>query len=267
MSTTVRNKGIEGEVSSTNKVAIVTGANRGIGNAIASRLASDGYNIVFTYRGKDQHGIVQAEFVMEELKSYGTTVCPVQTDISTADGAQKLIDTALTSMGRIDVLINNAGITRDGPFLRMKEGAWTEVIQTNLTSAYHLCQLVIKQMIMKQRSGGRIVNISSVVGQTGNKMQANYAASKAGLIGLTMSLAQEFGSRGICINAVAPGFISTQMTEVLPQEYRDDILARTPLGRMGTPEDVANAVAFLVSDQASFITGHVLEVNGGLHMG
>ena len=242
------------------KTAIVTGGTRGIGLAIAHRLAADGFDLVVTYRGdKDQ-----AHAAENELGSSGRKVRLFAGDLADADKAGALIEDAMTAYGRIDVLVNNAGITRDTLIMRMSEDDWDAVLTNNLKSAF-LCSKAVIRPMLRQRSG-RIVNITSVVGLVGNAGQANYAAAKAGLVGLTKSVAKEVGSRGITVNAVAPGFIETRLTDVLTDEMKQLLLKQTPLGRFGSPEDVAGAVSFLASDAASFITGHVLTVDGGLFM-
>ncbi|HEY5100297.1 MAG TPA: 3-oxoacyl-[acyl-carrier-protein] reductase [Gaiellaceae bacterium] len=233
------------------KNALVTGASRGIGRAIAVELAQAGAAVVIGYRtGKDE-----AEALAVEIGGRA-----VQADVSDADDARRLIEEA----GDIDVLVNNAGLTRDGLLARMSDDDWRVVIETNLSSVFYTCRAVTRPM-MKKRAGS-IVNVSSIVGVHGNWGQTNYAASKAGIIGFTKSLARELGSRNIRANVVAPGYVTTQLTEVLPEEATAAMLQNTPLGRLGNPADVARAVRFLCSDEASFITGEVLLVDGGLGM-
>ncbi len=247
-------------MSEQKRVAIVTGATRGIGLAVALRLARDGFDIVANYRGDDE----VAESARTELETTGRTIVMSKGDVSKSDDAGALIETALSELGQIDAVINNAGITRDTLMMRMSEDDWDSVISTNLKGAFLTSKAAIRPMI-RQRSG-RIVNMTSVVGLVGNAGQANYASAKAGLVGLTKSIAREVGSRGITVNAVAPGFIETRLTDVLSQDLKDNLLKQIPAGRLGQPEDVAGAVAFLVSPDASYITGHVLTVDGGLFM-
>jgi 3-oxoacyl-[acyl-carrier protein] reductase len=233
------------------KLAVVTGASRGIGRAIAVELAQAGAQVVVGYRS----GAAEAESVAAEIRGRA-----VQGDVADAEQAARLIEEA----GEVDILVNNAGLTRDGLIARMSDEDWGTVLDTNLSGVFHTCRAAARGM-MRRRSGS-IVNLTSVVGIHGNPGQTNYAASKAGIIGFTKSLARELASRGVRANAVAPGYIQTALTEVLPEEVQQAILANTPLARLGTPEDVAGAVRFLCSDQASFVTGEVLLVDGGLGM-
>jgi 3-oxoacyl-[acyl-carrier protein] reductase len=233
------------------KTALVTGASRGIGRAIATELAAGGAAVVIGYRsGKDE-----AEALAAELGGRA-----VQADVSSAEEAQRLVEEA----GGLDILVNNAGLTRDGLLARMSDDDWRMVIETNLSSVFYTCRAVCRPM-MKKRAGA-IVNVSSIVGVHGNWGQTNYAASKAGIIGFTKSLAKELGSRNVRANVVAPGYVRTQLTDVLPEDATAAMLANTPLGRLGEPADIAGAVRFLCSDAASFITGEVLLVDGGLGM-
>jgi 3-oxoacyl-[acyl-carrier protein] reductase len=241
-------------------VALVTGASQGIGRTCALRLAKDGAAVAVAARNQEK-----LNELVSEITSAGGHAAAFALDVSNEDQVKETIKSAITHFGKIDILVNNAGITRDQLVMRMKRTDWDAVLQTNLTSAYLCVQQVISSML-KQR-WGRIINITSIFGQTGQAGQANYSASKAGLIGLTMAIAREVGSRNITCNAVAPGFIETAMTAVLSDELKQNALKQIPLGRLGTPDDVARAVAFLASDEASYITGHVLSVNGGMHMG
>jgi 3-oxoacyl-[acyl-carrier protein] reductase len=242
----------------TGKTAIVTGASRGIGRGIATLLASRGAHVIAGARGQN------AAETVAEIEQAGGRADLVSLDVTDAASVAALVGGALERHGRIDILINNAGITRDTLMLRMKRGDWDDMLATNLTAAFTTVQAVLKPMI-KQR-GGRIISISSVVGQTGNAGQANYAASKAGLIGFSKALAREVASRNITVNVVTPGLIATDMTKAISDTAQDDWTASIPLGRLGTPADVAVAVCFLASDEASYITGQVLAVNGGMYM-
>ena len=242
----------------TGRVALVTGASRGIGRAIALGLAGAGATVVAAARGD------HAAPTVEAIAAAGGTSEALALDVTDGAAIDAAIKGIIERLGRIDVLVNNAGITRDTLLLRMKRADWDAVLQTNLTAAFACAQAVLKPMI-KQRSG-RIINITSVVGQSGNAGQANYAASKAGLIGFTKALALEVASRNITVNAVAPGLIDTDMTRAIAGGAHEEWAAKIPLGRLGTPEDVASAVRFLASDEASYITGHVLAVNGGMYL-
>ena len=244
--------------TSSDRVALVTGASRGIGRAIAQRLAASGLIVVAGARGD------HADAVAREIVDGGGRAEAVALDVTEPASVEQTVTGIVARHGRLDVLVSNAGITRDQLLLRMKPADWDAVIATNLTAAFTCVQAVSRPMI-KQRSG-RIIAISSVVGQMGNAGQANYAASKAGLIGFVKSMARELASRGITVNVVAPGLIATEMTDALGDEVRAKWVAQVPLGRLGTPEEVAGAVRFLASDEASYITGHVLAVNGGMYM-
>lgn len=241
------------------RTALVTGASRGIGNACAHALASAGHRVVLAART-----VNKLEETASQLRASGMEAFVVEIDVSESESIANGVSKAAKEFGKIDILVNNAGIAKDGLAVRMKKADWEIVLQTNLSGSFFAVQQVLPGM-MRER-WGRIVNISSVVGETGNPGQANYVASKAGLIGLTKSLAREVGSRNITVNAVAPGFIETDMTQGLSEELKQKMVDQTPLKRVGTPEDVASAVKFLVSDEASFITGHVLDVNGGMYM-
>ncbi len=242
------------------KCAIVTGASRGIGKAIAVALAKEGYHIVVNYLNNQQ----KAEETVCLCEQYGVQGIAVQADVSDYEACKILVEKAKNTFGTIDVLVNNAGITNDRLLLRMKPQDFTTVVAANLTSAFYMLSLVTPIMV-KQRSG-RIINISSVVGVHGNKGQVNYAASKAGIIGMTKSAAKELGIRGITVNAVAPGFIQTEMTDQLDESFQEMILQNTALKSFGQAEDVAETVAFLASEKARYITGQVLQVDGGLSL-
>ena len=239
------------------RIAIVTGASRGIGRAIARRLASQGAHVIAAARAEN------ARDVVGEIVAAGGKAEALSLDVTEASSAEAAVTAAFGRHGRIDVLVNNAGITRDQLLLRMKRDDWDAVMATNLTAAFTLTQAVLKPMI-RQRAG-RIICISSVVGQSGNAGQANYAASKAGIIGFAKSVALEVASRGITVNVVAPGMIETDMTRGIAERAREEWESRIPLKRLGTPDDIASAVCFLASDEASYITGQVLAVNGGMY--
>jgi 3-oxoacyl-[acyl-carrier protein] reductase len=241
------------------RVALVTGASRGIGREIALTLCRSNFDVVVASPEVEKN-----EEVAETIRQCGGNTMTLDLDVSNRDSVRQGVDAVLKQMGRLDVLVNNAGITRDALSMRMKPEDWDKVIQINLTGAFYMSQAVIPPM-MKER-WGRIINIASVVGEMGNPGQANYVSSKAGLIGLTKCLAHELASRNITVNAVAPGYIETDMTAVLPQEVKDRMLAMIPLKRFGQPKDIANAVRFLASEDAGYITGAVLRVNGGMYM-
>jgi 3-oxoacyl-[acyl-carrier protein] reductase len=247
-------------MSFSGRVAFVTGASQGIGYACARRLAEAGATVAVAARNQEK-----LQELVSTIAASGGQAAAFPVDVGDEEQIKATIKSAIGQFGKIDILVNNAGITRDQLVMRMKRADWDSVLQTNLTSAY-LCTQQVMSSMLKQR-WGRIINITSVFGQTGQAGQANYAASKAGLIGLTMAIAREVGSRGITSNAVAPGFIETAMTEGLPEELKQTALKTIPLGRIGTVDDVANAVKFLASDEAGYITGHVLNVNGGMLMG
>jgi 3-oxoacyl-[acyl-carrier protein] reductase len=242
------------------RVALVTGASQGIGQACALKLAEAGAAVAVAARNQQK-----LDEVVAQITASGGQAAAFPVDVADGEHIKSAFKAAIAHFGKIDVLVNNAGITRDQLVMRMKRGDWDAVLNTNLTSAYLCIQQVIGSML-KQR-WGRIINVTSIFGQTGQAGQANYAASKAGLIGLTMAIAREVGSRNITCNAVAPGFIETAMTAELPDEIKQNGLKLIPLGRIGTTEDVAGAVRFLASDDASYITGHVLNINGGMLMG
>jgi 3-oxoacyl-[acyl-carrier protein] reductase len=247
-------------MSLSGRVALITGASQGIGRACALKLATSGATVAVAARNKEK--LIE---LVEQIQAGGGNASAFPVDVADEEQIKAAFKAALGQLGKIDILVNNAGITRDQLVMRMKRADWDSVLNTNLTSAYVCIQQVIGSML-KQR-WGRIINITSVFGQMGQAGQANYAASKAGLIGLTMAIAREVGSRSITCNAVAPGFIETAMTSGFSDDFRQNALKAIPLGRVGTPEDVANSVAFLASEEASYITGHVLSVNGGMLMG
>jgi len=241
------------------QVAVVTGASRGIGRCIALALAGKGAKVVVTARTEDALATLVAE-----IKATGGEAVAVAADVANSDDAKKIIDTAIESFGRLDILVNNAGITRDGLLVRMKDEDWDAVLNTNLKGAF-ACTRAASKVMAKQRYG-RIINISSVVGEMGNPGQANYCASKAGLIGLTKSNALELARRNVTVNAINPGFIATDMTDELSEEAREELASKIPLGRLGDSDDVAQAVLFLASAHAGYITGQALGVNGGMYM-
>ena len=242
------------------KCALVTGASRGIGRAVALKLASEGAKVALNFAGNE----AAANEVRQEIEAMGGQAILVKADVADEAAVQDMVQKTADAFGRIDILVNNAGITRDGLLARMKEEDWDAVLSTNLKGVFLTTKAVAKLM-MKQRAG-RIVNMASVVGVSGNAGQANYSAAKAGVIGFTKTIARELASRGVTANAVAPGFIATDMTSVLSDKAKEAALTGIPLGRMGTPEDVAAAVLFLASDQASYVTGQVLPVDGGMVM-
>lgn len=242
------------------KSAIVTGASRGIGKDIAIYLASEGAKVVVNYSGSKE----KAEAVVEEIKERGGNAFAAQANIDQAEDVQSLVKQTLEVFGSIDILVNNAGITRDNLIMRMKEQEWDDVLNTNLKGVF-LCTKAVTRQMMKQRNG-RIINITSIVGVSGNAGQANYVAAKAGVIGLTKSSAKELASRNITVNSVAPGFITTDMTNALPEDIKSQMLSQIPLAKFGNPEDIAKAVAFLASEDANYITGQTIHVNGGMYM-
>jgi 3-oxoacyl-[acyl-carrier protein] reductase len=243
------------------KVALVTGASRGIGRSIAVSLAREGAAIVINYTANEN----AAHETLAAVEAAGSRGVVVQGDVAVAGDCEKLVKSALDNFGKIDILVNNAGITRDNIVARMKIEEWQDVLNTNLTGAYNCVKAVMRPML-KQKSGGRIINLSSVIGVVGGAGQANYAAAKAGLIGLTKSLARELAGRQITVNAVAPGYINTEMTAVLSEDVKAGIVGQIPLGRTGSPQDVAETVVFLASERAGYITGQVIAVDGGLVM-
>ncbi|MEO4053557.1 3-oxoacyl-[acyl-carrier-protein] reductase [Solibacillus sp. CAU 1738] len=247
-------------MSLINKTAVVTGASRGIGRAIALELAKQGAKIVVNYSGSEERALL----VVGEIKAAGGEAIAVQANVADVDSVTKLMNTALETFGSIDILVNNAGITRDNLLMRMKEDEWDDVLNTNLKGVF-LCTKAVTRQMMKQRSG-RIINISSIVGVAGNAGQANYVAAKAGVIGLTKTTAKELASRNILVNAIAPGFITTEMTDELPADLKQGMLSQIPLAKLGQPEDIAQAVAFFASDASSYITGQTLHIDGGMVM-
>ena len=244
----------------TGKTALVTGGSRGIGRAIGLRLARQGADVAFTFKGN----ATAAGEAVAGIEAEGRRALSIQADASDPESAEGVVKQVLDAFGKVDILVNNAGVTRDDLIMRMTAEAWREVLETNLFGAFWMTKAVTRPMLKAR--GGRIVNITSVSGQAGQMGQANYSSAKAGLIGLTKATARELASRGITVNAVAPGFVLTELTENLPDELKAQLIERTPLGRFGTSEEIAAAVAFLASDEASYITGQVLAVDGGLVM-
>lgn len=242
------------------KSAIVTGASRGIGKDIALYLAKEGAKVAVNYSGSKD----RADAVVEEIKAIGGVAFAIQANVDKADDVQNLVSSTMEQFGSIDILVNNAGITRDNLLMRMKETEWDDVLNTNLKGVF-LCTKAVTRQMMKQRAG-RIINITSIVGVSGNAGQANYVAAKAGVIGLTKSSAKELASRNITVNSVAPGFITTDMTDALPEDIKSQMLSQIPLAKFGNPLDIAKAVAFLASEDANYITGQTIHVNGGMYM-
>ncbi|WP_368987081.1 3-oxoacyl-[acyl-carrier-protein] reductase [Caldifermentibacillus hisashii] len=242
------------------KTALVTGASRGIGKEIALELARNGANIVVNYAGNKQ----LAEQVADEIGSIGRESAAIQADVANSEAVEQMVKETVNMFGSLDILVNNAGITRDQLLMRMKESDWDDVLNTNLKSVFLTTKAVSRQM-MKQRKG-RIINISSIVGVSGNAGQANYVAAKAGIIGLTKTAAKELAPRNITVNAVAPGFITTDMTDKLPEDVKQELYKQIPLARLGEPKDIAYVVAFLASEKSSYITGQTIHVNGGMYM-
>lgn len=242
------------------KTALITGGSRGIGRAIAVLFAKEGAKVAINYAGNQQ----AAQGTIDLIRACGGEAIAIQCDVSDGAAVDAMVKQVKEDFGRIDIMVNNAGIARDGLLMRMKEADWDSVMDTNLKGVFH-CTKAVSKIMMKQK-GGSIVNISSVVGLTGNAGQSNYAAAKAGIIGFTKSIAKELASRGIRVNAVAPGFIGTEMTDILPEEVKKSMIAGIPLGRMAQPEEVAAGVLFLASDNAGYITGQTLHIDGGMVM-
>ena len=242
------------------KVALVTGASRGIGRSIALQLAEEGYNVAINYAGNKE----KAEEVVTQIKEKGVEAFAIQANVSNPDEVKAMIKEVVNQFGSVDVLVNNAGITRDNLLMRMKEQEWDDVIDTNLKGVFNCIQKVTPQML--RQKGGRIINLTSIVGAVGNPGQINYVASKAGVIGMTKTAARELASRQITVNAVAPGFIVSDMTNALNEDLKNGMKAQIPLGHFGEDTDIAHTVAFLASDKAKYITGQTIHVNGGMHM-
>ena len=248
------------KIDLSNKIAVVTGASRGIGRQVAKDLASYGATVVANYPNSND----SAEQTVEEIEKSGGTAIMSEFDVSDFDAVQEGIGSVIDKFGGVDILINNAGITRDGLFLRMKEEDWDIVFAVNLKGVFNCTKAVVRSM--SKQKYGRIINIASVVGEMGNAGQLNYSSTKAGVIGFTKSAAKEFGSRGITVNAISPGFIQTDITQDIPEEYKQKYMESIPLGRFGETSDISNVISFLVSDNASYITGEIVRVNGGLYM-
>jgi 3-oxoacyl-[acyl-carrier protein] reductase len=246
-------------MSLTGKKALITGASRGIGKAVAMKLAAEGADVIVTATSLDR-----AKQTADQITLLGRKAIPVKVDVSVASDVEALFQVVVEEFGSLDILVNNAGITRDGLLMRMKDEDWDSVLDVNLKGTFLCTREAIK--LMAKAKSGRIVTISSVVGEMGNAGQANYCASKAGIIGFTKAVAREYAKRNITVNAVAPGFVETDMTGVLTDGVRDELLKQIPVNRFGSPEDIANAVYYLVSDLGSYVTGQVLAVNGGMHM-
>jgi len=245
--------------------ALITGASRGLGRAIALRFAAAGCDVAINYVAEaDRDNADEAEEVAEAVRGLGRRAICVEADVTDVESTRAMVEAAIEAFGKLDILVNNAGITRDRTLKKLEKSDWDAVIAVNLTGAFNCTRAVIDHM--RERRSGRIISLASVVGQTGNIGQTNYAASKAGLIGFTKSLAREVARRSITVNAIAPGFIDTEMTRAVPAEALDEVVSTIPMGRVGGPEDIADAALFLASDAASYITGHVLAVNGGLYM-
>ncbi|KQL19059.1 3-oxoacyl-[acyl-carrier-protein] reductase [Cytobacillus solani] len=242
------------------KIALVTGASRGIGREIALGLAKQGADVVVNYSGSED----RANQVVAEIKELGRNAIAVQCDVSNSESVANMVKATIDTFGKLDILVNNAGITKDNLLMRMKEEEWDDVININLKGVF-LCTKAVTRQMMKQRSG-RIINISSIVGVSGNPGQANYVAAKSGVIGLTKTTAKELSSRGITVNAIAPGFITTDMTDKLTEDVKDQMLKQIPLARFGEPEDIANVVVFLASEDSKYMTGQTLHVDGGMLM-